>query len=302
MELRQLRYFIAIAEAGKFSLAAKQVFVAQPALSASIKKLEEEIGVTLLNREGHGVSLTEEGEAFLIEAQKTLQQAQKAINVARQVAEAQLVFRIGFVPVAEIEIFPVVLPELRSKFPDIHLDFKAITNKEQIELLRNNKVDVIFSRNAINDEGLVSQLIYTEALQLIIPKKHPLSKLDMVPVNALNGVDFIMSDPDASTELNRLAKTFLHRHKITLRDIYYSHNILFNINSVALGLGLSIVPQYVDNLLSDKVVVRPLDKPLPNIGLYMVYSKNNPSKFLNHFVHTVEHYFVNTTTNGFSHE
>jgi len=114
MELRHLRYFITVAEELNFSKAALKLYTAQPSLSQQIKDLEEDVGVKLLHRTKRKVELTEEGAVFLEQARLTLAQADKAVAMARQVSQAkQQMLRIGFVPVAEMKIFPYVLPNLR---------------------------------------------------------------------------------------------------------------------------------------------------------------------------------------------
>lgn len=137
MELRHLRYFITVAEELNFSKAALKLFTAQPSLSQQIKDLEEDVGVRLLNRTKRKVELTEEGEVFLEHARLTLAQAEKAVALARQVSKAkQQLLRIGFVPIAEMKIFPYVLPNLRLQHPDLIIELSNLNNTEQLKSLK----------------------------------------------------------------------------------------------------------------------------------------------------------------------
>lgn len=137
MELRHLRYFITVAEELNFSKAALKLFTAQPSLSQQIKDLEEDVGVQLFYRTKRKVELTEEGTVFLEQASLTLAQADKAVAMARQVSQAkQQMLRIGFVPVAEVKIFPSVLPNLRVQHPDFKIELLSLNNTEQMKRLK----------------------------------------------------------------------------------------------------------------------------------------------------------------------
>lgn len=292
MELRHLRYFVTVAKELSFTRASKVLYIAQPALSQQIKQLEEEIGVSLLIRHGHQLKLTEEGQVFLDEAQKTLNQAQKAINAARRVASSkQERLSIGFVPVAELEVFPKVLPLIKQQQPNLYIEFKPLTCREQLQSLRHDNLDIALSRNHIQDNFINSILIFEEELRLLVPVNHPLAQLDVVPIKKLNGCDFVLSDPDASFELNRLATQFLAKHKITIGETHYSRNILFNINAVGMGLGMSFIPAYTENLLSKNVVMKKTDKPLPRIGLYLNYSVKQFSPTVDLFIQAMKQTF-----------
>ena len=158
MELRHLRYFITVAEELNFSRAALKLFTAQPSLSQQIKDLEEDVGVRLLNRTKRKVELTEEGAVFLEQARLTLAQADKAIAMARQVSKAkQQQLRIGFVPVAEMKVFPYVLPNLRVQNADLKIELLSLNNLEQMQAIKKGELDITFTHE---DE-------YKKALQLL---------------------------------------------------------------------------------------------------------------------------------------
>ena len=149
MELRHLRYFITVAEEINFSKAALKLFTtAQPSLSQQIKDLEEDVGVQLFYRTKRKVELTEEGAVFLEQARLTLAQADKAVAMARQVSQAkQQMLRIGFVPVAEVKIFPSVLPNLRVQHPDFKIELLSLNNTEQMKRLKKGELDISFTRH-----------------------------------------------------------------------------------------------------------------------------------------------------------
>lgn len=143
MELRHLRYFITVAEELSFSKAALKLHTAQPSLSQQIKDLEDDIGVQLFHRTKRKVELTEEGLVFLEQARLTLTQADKAITMARQVAAAKVQYlKIGFVPSAEIRIFPYILPRLRVKLPKLQIRTLNLKESDQIAELKKGDLDI----------------------------------------------------------------------------------------------------------------------------------------------------------------
>jgi len=269
MELRHLRYFITVAEELNFSKAALKLYTAQPSLSQQIKDLEEDVGVKLLNRTKRKVELTEEGAVFLEQARLTLAQADKAIAMARQVSQAkQQMLRIGFVPVAEMKIFPYVLPNLRVQNPDL-----------------------TFTRHNFNSDEIESQFVIREPLIFILPKDHPLAKYDRIPVKALNGIDFIIPSAEQSLILHNAILDFAKANGIEFNIVQKADNILFNINSIGIGLGCTILPGYIAPLTMNNTVIRPLDVELPYLDLYVSYRKDGNSVAVKKFLELLTRVF-----------
>ena len=219
MELRHLRYFITVAEELNFSKAALKLYTAQPSLSQQIKDLEEDVGVKLLHRTKRKVELTEEGAVFLEQARLTIAQANKAIAMARQVSQAkQQMLRIGFVPVAEMKIFPYVLPNLRVQNPDLKIELLSLNNVEQMKLLKKGELDITFTRHNFHNDEIESRFVLREPLIFLLPKDHPLAKYERIPVKALNGIDFIIPAAEQSLTLHT-----------AILDFAKANNIEFNI-------------------------------------------------------------------------
>ena len=285
MELRHLRYFVTVAEELNFSKAALKLFTAQPSLSQQIKDLEEEIGVKLLNRTKRKVELTDEGVIFLEQARLTLAQAEKAVAMARQVSQAkQQILRIGFVPVAEMKIFPYVLPNLRVQKPDLKIELHSLNNTEQMSALQRGELDLTFTRNNFHSDEIESQFVLREPLIFILPKDHPLAQYDRIPIKALNGIDFIIPSKAQSLQLHNTILEFTKEHGINLNILQEADNILFNINSIGMGLGCTILPGYIEPLIMENTVIRPLKVDLPFLDLYVSYRKQNNSAAVEHFI------------------
>lgn len=285
MELRHLRYFITVAEELNFSKAALKLFTAQPSLSQQIKDLEEDVGVKLLNRTKRKVELTEEGAVFLEQARLTLAQADKAIAMARQVSKAkQQLLRIGFVPVAEMKVFPFVLPNLRVQNSEFKIELLSLNNTEQMRGIKKGELDITFTRHNMQNDEIESKFVLREPLLFLLPNDHPLAKYDRIPVKALNGIDFIIPDIEQSQTLHNTILDFAKQHNIEFNIVQKADNILFNINSVGMGLGCTILPAYIAPLTMSNTVIRALDVELPSLDLYVSYRKNSSAKAVQKFM------------------
>ena len=292
MELRHLRYFITVAEELNFSRAALKLFTAQPSLSQQIKDLEEDVGVKLLHRTKRKVELTDEGTVFLEQARLTLAQADKAIAMARQVLKAkQQMLRIGFVPVAEMKIFPYVLPNLRMQNSELKIELLSLNNVEQMKLLKKGELDVTFTRHNFHNEEIESQFVLREPLIFLLPKDHPLAKYERIPVKELNGIDFIIPAAEQSSTLHTAILDFAKTNQIEFNIVQKTDNISLNINAIATGLGCAILPSYIAPLTTDNTVIRPLDVELPYLDLYVNYRKNNPSVAVQEFIELLKRVF-----------
>lgn len=292
MELRHLRYFITVAEELNFSKAALRLYTAQPSLSQQIKDLEEDVGVRLLNRTKRKVELTEEGAVFLEQARLTLAQADKAVAMARQVSQAkQQLLRIGFVPVAEMKVFPFVLPSLRVQHSDLKIELLSLNNAEQMRLLKKGELDISFTRHNFQNNEIESKFVLREPMIFLLHKDHPLAKYDRIPVKALNGIDFIIPAIEQAQTLHNSILDFAKSNNIAFNIVQKTDNILFNINSVGMGLGCTILPGYIAPLTMSNTIIRPLDVEIPSLDLYVSYHKNSKSVAVNKFIELLTQVF-----------
>src|SRR5690606_30153721 len=281
MELRHLRYFVTVAEELNFTRAAEKLNTVQPSLSQQIKDLEREVEVQLLKRNNRKVELTEAGQAFLKEALVSLEHAERAIQVARQIAHANKdQLNIGFVPVAEMKVFPYIMPTIRAHFPEVKINFHSLTDAQQFRALKKGEIDIAFTRYIENAEELEHVQIFSEPLALIVPKSSPIAEQRHVSIKSLNQQDFIISDEGASPQLYKIVTDFLQHSKINVNVVQQSTNILLNVNLVGMGVGWSLVPAYVIPLLGDKIVVKNTIEPLPMIDLYASYRKGQKNELI----------------------
>ncbi len=205
----------------------------------------------------------------------TLAQADKAVAMARQVSKAkQQMLRIGFVPVAEMKVFPYVLPNLRVQNPDLKIELLSLNNNEQMRLIKKGDLDITFTRQNFQNDEIESQFVLREPLIFILPKDHPLTKYERIPVKALDGIDFIIPAAEESLTLHNLILDFAKQNGIEFNIIQKADNILFNINSIGIGLGCTILPGYIAPLMMENTVIRPLSVELPFLDLYVSYRKD----------------------------
>jgi LysR family hca operon transcriptional activator len=281
MELRHLRYFITVADELNFTRAAALLHTAQPSLSQQIRDLENEVGVQLLERSNRKVALTEAGKVFLAEARVTLAQADRAVARARHVAQQQNeTVTIGFVPAAEVRVFPTILPRLRMHFPDVRVELRSLPTMTQEDALLANDIDVAFMRAPVHSAELVSEVVLTEPLIALLPATHPLAQLERIPLQALDGEAYISSDPQFSGKLYDVVEDYYAKHGLRRNVVQVASNILLNLNLVGMGLGFALLPEYVAALAGESIRCRPLDGDPPRIDLLMVWRADNQSPAL----------------------
>lgn len=187
IELRQFRQFIVVAEELSFRRAADRLNMAQPPLTATIKRLEDTIGATLIERTNRINRLTEAGRVFLEEARKAVVQADQAV-VAAQRAGAGLTgaLRVTFVPSAAREILPSILLRFREQYPAIKLELREAMTAQQIDLIKAHEADLGFVVPPLHDaDNLTSEIVARHRLVAAIPERHPLARLEQIKLSDL---------------------------------------------------------------------------------------------------------------------
>ena len=285
MELRHLRYFITVAEELNFSKAALKLYTAQPSLSQQIKDLEQDVGVQLLYRTKRKVELTEEGAVFLEQARLTLAQADKAVAMARQVLHAkQQTLSVGFMPIVEIEIFPKILPNLRIQIPDLKIKLLSLNSYQQIQALKKGELDVTFTGCNLNDDLIESRFVLREPLTLLLPTHHPLAQYACVPIQALDGINFILPTIEHSLALHQGTLAFAKAHSIRLNVVQKVDSLALLSQAMLSNLAGALVPSHMAPLLAENTVIRALDVQAPTIAWYVNYHKQSRSVAANKFI------------------
>lgn len=288
MELRHLRYFVAVAQALNFTRAAEKLHTSQPSLSSQIRDLEACVGVALLVRDKRKVALTAAGECFLQDALAILEQAENAKIRARKVVQEDSHFSIGFVPSAEVNLLPKVLPLFRLKQPETHIELVSLITTEQEEKILRGELDVGLMRHPVYSPEIDYLELIHEPLVVVLPVNHPLAQEKTISARQLDGVNFVSTDPAYSGALAKIVQAWFQQQKSHPNIVQVATNILVTMNLVGMGLGVTLIPGYMNNFNTGQVVFRPIADDAPTIALLMAWKKGALKPALTDFIATVQ--------------
>jgi LysR family hca operon transcriptional activator len=285
MELRHLRYFVAIAEEGSISLAAgRRLHVAQPSLSRQLRELEAEIGTQLLIRSVQGVELTAAGRAFLDHARLALSQAEVAASAARRAADPESrTLALGFLSGCEPEWLPAVMHVLREELPKVEVTISSKHSPQLAESLAAGKLDAAFMRPEEGHPDLVYKVLITEPLIVVLPRDHRLASNDVIQPQDFVGETFI-GMADQAPILRSLTEDYFQRSGIDLSPTHRVEYISMAMSLVASTRGLALLPDFARNFLTGSVISRPLAGVAPSIDLVLAHQKANTSPVLKLFL------------------
>ena len=183
VDLRHLRYFLAVAEELHFGHAAERLHMAQPPLSQQIRRLEEEIGHPLFLGTSRSVSLTPAGKSLLERARRTLRRVDDDLDAVRSVARGEVgILKVGFVGSAMLTKLPSILSKYRNLYPQVRLHLDEYHSSQMLEGLRDGAVDVGLARDAGHVADMHVERAFVEPLPAAVPKKHPLAKRRVIPI------------------------------------------------------------------------------------------------------------------------
>jgi LysR family hca operon transcriptional activator len=284
MELRHLRYFIAVAEAGSLTEAAeRRLHTSQPSLSRQIRDLEKEVGVELLSRSVHGVELTCAGKGFIDHARLALMQVDAAVETARRAAQpARNTLAIGFQTGHEMNWLPPAMRVLHDELKNIELTVSSDYSPDLAEALGRGRLDLAFLRVEPGYD-LEYHVVDREPLIVLMPSDHRLTARDAVRPQDFLGETFI-GGSNKATVLRAVTEDYFRRARLDIKLDHGVDNMAMVMSLVASTRGLSLMPAYARNLLPPSVVSRPLDGETPTIDLAVGYSKSNTSPILNLFL------------------
>ncbi|MCC3420019.1 MAG: LysR family transcriptional regulator [Microcoleus sp. PH2017_29_MFU_D_A] len=286
MELRHLRYFIAVAEELNFTRAAERLHMAQPPLSQQIQHLEAELGFQLFRRTKRTVVLTEAGQVFFEESQKILLQVDRAIQLGKQTSRGELgQLTVGFVSSAAHNVVPAILQAFRTRCPAVKLELHELTTNEQLQRLRFGRIDIGFVRPPIEEDGINSEIVFREPLIVALPETHYLADRAVVELRELSAEPFILFprslapglyDPIVSLCLQAGFSPIAGQEAIQMQTI---------ISLVAAEMGVAIVPASMQNFQRTGVVYKHLQEPSPIVSIALIW-RDNPTPAVQRFLQT----------------
>lgn len=259
IELRHLRYFVAVAEELHFGRAAQRLHLAQPPLSQQIRKLEEILGYALFTRTSRSVRLTAAGEVFLERARRTLRNVQEDLDEARSIARGEVGFlRVGFIGSSMLTSLPAMLGQYRRQYPKVHLQLSENFTSNLIQSLTKNTLDAAFLRDGDPTDGLSIEPLFSEPFVAVLPSNHPLAKRKAISAAGLRDEPFVFFTPAAGSRAYRKTISLCEEHGFRPRVVQEAPQWLTILRLVGAGLGVSIAPACVAQIATPDIACCPL--------------------------------------------
>ena len=281
MELRHLRYFVAVAETESLSLAAKaRLHTSQPSLSRQIRDLEKEIGAQLLTRGARGIELTPAGRVFLDHARAVLSQVETATEAARRIAHpAKPCFVMGFLTGHELTWMPEALRILRAELPNVDVMISSQYSPLLADGLSKGRIDAAVLRREKGVPGLAFRLLVKEPLTVILPGDHHLAARQVISPGELVGETFVTVSHTAPV-LRAAIDDYLKRSGINITPAHEADHLAMAMSLIASTGGVGLLPAYAQSFLPRSVTSRPLQGQTPTVDLVLGYNKANQSPLL----------------------
>ncbi|WP_338059468.1 LysR family transcriptional regulator [Aquitalea magnusonii] len=275
MELRQLRYFVAVAEELHFGRAAKRLHISQPALSFDIRKLEQRMGVQLFQRNNKSVRLTQCGAALLGKCRNLLHSAADIQQMLQRYAEGkQGLIRLGFINSMLYRGLPQALQQFSRHYPDVAIALQEMGTQEQIQALERRQIDLACVNDAHYPASIAGDVLAAEPLCCCLPRQHPCAAQPAITLPMLQEQPFILFAPEVSP---------YYHHQILAQCAaagFYPHiqhqarTWLSIIRMVGMGLGVALVPQGLQHLATEQVCYLPLPAPMPSTRLMLLHQQD----------------------------
>ena len=281
MELRHLRYFIAVADAGSLTVAAEQTLnTSQPSLSRQIRDLEQEVGTQLMTRSAQGIELTSAGKAFLDHARMALLQADAAKEAALRAAQPpKPTFALGFMSGAEIGLLPEVHGVLREEFPGIDLRLSSDYSPVLAKALIRRKLDAAFIRREEHMEDLACTRVRTDPLVFVFPSDHRFSAQATVAPEDV-GKEVFCLPSKAAPAVRRAVLEYFDRAGVDLKPEHEVHNVVHAISMITSTRAVMLLPAYTKRYLPESIATRPVRGEAPTVDLVIAHHKANKSPIL----------------------
>lgn len=288
MELRQLRYFLAVAEELHFTRAAQRIGIAQPPLSQQIMGLEQELGTPLFVRTKRRVALTPAGEALTVYARRIFnitEQAEKDIRAIAKGTRGSL--SVGSVFSALYGLVPPVLSAYHDKWPDVQVSLRELTIDQQVACLIDGSIDVGILRGPVINPHIETMSLFEEHFVAVMEAGHPLAERSSISISDIETEPLISLMPSVSHNYSSQMLAMLTSRGIALNITHFVADIHTIIALVGAGRGISLVPASFRNLQISRVVYRPIVDATPITTMQLAWHRDAVSKTLPHFIETV---------------
>lgn len=299
MELRHLRYFIAVAEVLHFSRAAERLHMAQPPLSQQIQQLEAELGVSLFQRKTkRQVQLTEAGQVFLQEVYRLMAQLDQAIYLTQQTGRGERgKLIVGFTSSIAYDVLPQILRQFRQQFPQVQLVLQELTTTQQEQALRDRQIQIGFGHPPLSQESFIQmECILREPWVVALPETHPLAKETVLPLRSLAQESFVLFPRDLGPGLYDQIVSFCHQAHFSPTVAQEAIQMQTIIGLVSAGMGIALVPASLQNLQRVGVVYKSLQEPTPQVETAMLWRDDADSPVLDQFLQVARSFMAQPVT------
>lgn len=288
MELRQLRYFVAVAEERHFGRAAQRLHMSQPPLSMQIKALERELGIGLLERTSRRVALTDAGRAFLERARTILGAVEEAREVARGAEQGtQGRLEVGFISSATLSLLPPSIRLFRERFGGVELELKELTSAQQIDALYEGEIRVGLVRLPLRAPGIRFEPVLEERLVVAVPSGHVLEGLERVSLEAIVDLPLIFFTRHLIPGFHAQIVELFQRVGAFPKVAQHAVHLQTIVGLVASGVGIAILPASAERVSREGVVYRALNVPDATSWMGLAWVEGDESKLLKNFIGTV---------------
>ena len=276
MELRHLRYFVAVAETLSFRQAGKQLHVSQPSLSVQIKQLEDELGVALFRRSKRQVEITRAGEVFLSAAREILLRLQQASAAARHAENGEVgTIRLGFIPTASLQILPRLLEKIRSTLPLVNVELREGAENLQITGVRSGTFDVCIGHLSRTYDEIENMLLTRERVVVALPQGHRAARKKFVRLRDLKGELLIMPSKDLLPSIHQMISAAFLKNHMPLDRYQMAEHFQTGINLTKARVGYMFLPSSVRGFVPDGVVLRTPGFSIGPLDTFALWSRGN---------------------------
>jgi len=262
MNFRHLKYFVTVADEQNFTRAAEKLHISQPPLSRQIQDLEEELGLALFERGARPLKLTEPGRFFYDHARRMLEQSEQAVRATKRIAQIERLLVVGFVASTMYGALPRLIRLFRAARPSTELTLVEMTTVDQIEALKQGRIDVGYGRIRLDDPSIRRELLRHERLIAAIPKEHELAYTDKpVSLRDVARFDNLIYPRNPRPSYADQVLSLYRDLGVEPERIHEVQEIQTALGLVAAGMGLCVVPAGVHRLRPDEVIYRPIEEP-----------------------------------------
>ena len=294
MELRHLRYFVAVAEELNFGRAARRLGIAQPPLSRQIRALESELAARLFARSKRQVRLTDAGRVLLEEARTALGHTERAAERVRRAGRGEAgCLAVAFAPAAELALVPRLVAPFMRRHREVQLELHTMDPDDHLRALHAGTVDAgVLPLPTAGSRDVVVETLLAEEICAVLPQRHRLAARHRVPLAMLAQEPFVLFRRAVAPRLHDAIVTMLHESGVTPTTRCHVSHLHTCVAAVAAGLGVALLPAASQGGHGNGVVYRRLAGPPPRLEVGMMYRRDDPSEILRTFLASARHVFA----------